>query len=189
MNSGGLPTPVFNVVARIVNHMVSSVMTHEVSVRYTAEGTGLTSEQLDRAARTLNGVVGRRWDKLRMDALIRDALLDAALTGDAVFYSWWDMKAENGFGWHGDYRTALIDSLDFFPADPHVDDVQAQEYLILAGRCPVERLRAEAKAAGLSGSDLLEIRPDFDEEYEGEGTCREDGRLRFKPGPPSVCQG
>ncbi len=183
MNSGGLPTPVFNVVARIVNHMVSSIMTHEVSVRYTAEGTGLSSVQLDRAARTLSGVVGHRWEKLRMDALIRDALLDAALTGDAVFYSWWDTKAENGCGWHGDYRTVLLDPLCYFPADPYTDDVQAQEYLILSGRCPVEKLRAEAKEAGCGGSDLLEIRPDSDDEYEGEGTCREDGRVRFRPGP------
>ncbi len=188
VNSGGLPTPVFNIVARVVNFLVSSVMTHAVSLSYsnergTPDGSAL-DERVDAAVSALNAMSARRWEKLKMDSLLRDGLLDAALTGDAVFYCYWDTAVETGQPYRGDIAVSLCDTRSLFVGDVTLDDIQQQDYVMLVGRCPVEKLRREARASGLEGADLLEIKPDLDEEYEGERTFRDDdGKLRFKPGP------
>jgi len=163
-------------------------MTHEISVNYRSDGisenTGITPERADHAVELLNRSASHRWEKLKMDSLIRKGLLDAALTGDAVFYSWWDNTLETGQMWKGDIALSLIDTRDLFVADEQCDDIQKQDYVIVRGSCPVERLRDEAKAWGLEGRELLKIVPDGDEKYEGERTYRDrNGRLKFRSGP------
>lgn len=187
-SNGGLPTPVFNIVGRIVNFLVSSVLTHAVSVSYSVGDTpyerSRDRERAETAVSVLNRGALHRWEKLKMDSLLQRGLLDAALTGDAVFYSWWDPSAASGQLYRGDIACGLVDTRDLYVADPLTDDIQRQEYVLLVGRCPVEKIRAEAKAAGLEGSELLSIVADDDADYEGENTYRDDdGRLRFKPGP------
>jgi len=193
VNSGGLPTPVFNIVARVVNFLVSSVLTHAVSVSYSVGNVpyerGRDRERAEASVYALNRSAAHRWEKLKMDSLIRQAMLDAALTGDAVFYSWWDGSAATGQAYRGDIATGLIDTRDLYVADPKLDDIQRQDYILVTGRCPVEKLRAEAKAAGLEGRDLLDIKPDLDDKYEGERTYYDDGKLRFKPGPKPELKG
>nr|MBQ4320070.1 hypothetical protein [Clostridia bacterium] len=188
VDSGGLPTPVFNIVARVVNYLVSSVMTHDVSVDYRSGGMSdnseISKERIDAAVELLNRSSSHRWEKLGMDSRIREGLLSAALTGDAVFYSWWDNTIKTGQLYRGDIALSLIDTRDLFVADPQCDDIQKQDYVIVRGCCPTERLRDEAKAWGLEGRELLSIVPDGDEKYEGERTYRDkNGRLKFRSGP------
>jgi len=187
VDSGGLPTPVFNVVGRIVNFLVSSVLTHAVSVSYRDGGSypagSYDGERIGAAIDMLNHSARHRWEKLKMESLLRDGLLDAALTGDAVFYCHWDNSVDTGQPYRGDIAVSRADTRDLFVADVKLDDIQKQDYVMLRGRCPVEKLRDEAKAYGADSREVLSIVPDFDDGYEGENTCRDDdGKLRFKPG-------
>lgn len=89
----GLPTPVFNIVRRIVSYLVSAVASHDTSIVYTAENLpfipeGAVSDRIRRGVELLGRNAAYRWDKCRMDALIRDVLLDSAITGDGVFYTY-----------------------------------------------------------------------------------------------------
>jgi len=159
VDSGGLPTPVFNVVGRIVNFLVSSVLTHAVSVSY-RDGGNYTSPSHDReriasAVGLLNRSAHHRWEKLKMESLLRDGLLDAALSGDAVFYCHWDGSVDTGQLYRGDISVSRADTRDLFVADVCLDDIQKQDYIILRGRCPVEKLRDEAKAYGLIDEVIL----------------------------------
>ena len=130
VDSGGLPTPVFNVVGRIVNFLVSSVLTHAVSVSY-RDGGSYTVRTADReriasAVELLNRSARHRWEKLKMESLLRDGLLDCALTGDAVFYCWWDPDQRNGHAYDGDICTDVVDSTNLFVADVNSSDIQTQ---------------------------------------------------------------
>ena len=92
-----------------------------------------------------------------MQSLSYKALLDAAVSGDGVFYCWWDPDHRNGHDFDGDIRTDVIDSTNLFVADVNSSDIQSQKYVMLAGRASVESLRREALAAGVSEANVTKI--------------------------------
>ena len=113
-----------------------------------------------------------------MEVLAYQALLDAAISGDGVFYCWWDPDLRNGHVFDGDIRTDVVDSTNLFVADVNSSDIQSQKYIMLAGRANVESLRQEALAAGANEADVAKIVAD--EEISGTysadlGKCELDG--------------
>lgn len=163
-----LPRPVFNVVRRIVDHLVGAVMPGDVSIHY----SDLRLPFLDNAVRRqavqkgialLEKNAAYRWQQNHMTELSQRALLDAAITGDGVFYCWWDNESDCGQPFLGDIRTDLIANTDLFVADVNKTDLQAQDYVILSGRDTVLSLQQEALRAGVSSADVAKIIPDAPE--------------------------
>ena len=112
-----------------------------------------------------------------MEALSYKALLDAAVSGDGIFYCWWDPDRRNGHDFDGDICTDVIDSTNLFVADVNSSNIQTQKYVILAGRASVESLRREALAAGASEIDVAKIVTD----EENTGTYSADlGKCELK---------
>ena len=113
-----------------------------------------------------------------MESLSYKALLDAAVSGDGVFYCWWDPDQRNGQAFDGDICTDVVDSTNLFVADVTSSNLQSQKYVMLAGRASVESLRREALAAGASEADVAKIVAD--EEIAGTyaadlGKCELEG--------------
>ncbi|HAZ20309.1 MAG TPA: hypothetical protein DCY75_09090, partial [Clostridiales bacterium] len=95
VKSGGLPTPVFNVFKRVINHFISTLMSQKISLRYTAESCDLlhTPEkrrQLEEGCALLSHYMNYRFDRDSMEKLLSDGLLDAALSGNCFAYVYWD---------------------------------------------------------------------------------------------------
>jgi hypothetical protein len=103
-----------------------------------------------------------------MNELSQRALLDAAVSGDGIFYCWWDDSCSCGQPFCGDIRTDLIPNVHFFPADPQRADIQSQEYLLLSGRASVDSLRREAVEAGMSPEEAERIVADDNVDADGE---------------------
>ena len=165
--SNGLPTPVFNVVSRIVNYLVNAVMAYTIRVRYYDDSlpflapsadTGRVADYMDK----LNSFVEYRFKRERVDSVIKDAVFDAALTGDGVFFTYWDNNIDAGFPYRGDFRTVTVDNVNLFVADVNSADLQTQDYVILAGRASVASLRQEAAEYGLGKDELRHIVADSD---------------------------
>lgn len=202
--SEDLPKPVFNIVKRITDYLICSVASSEISIRYIAEILPFLTRSAD--AQTLrlclegiNKNVAHRWEKNRMNKKIYDALSDAAISGDGVFFCYWDPDIEGPQEYKGDIATEVIDSVNVFPADVNRRDIQSQEYVILSGRQNVTNLREEARANGACEEDIENIVPDKAESL-GAGTLsdyelggkdaekatyiikfwREDGRVVFE---------
>ena len=55
-----------------------------------------------------------------MDRLIRDVLLDAALTGDGVFFTYWDSSIGTGQAFTGDFVTETLDATNLFVSNVNV---------------------------------------------------------------------
>ena len=135
----------------------------------------------------LNRNAAYRWKRSGMRALSHKALLDAAISGDGVFYCWWDSRYRDGQPFHGDIHTDLVDNTDFFVADVNSRDVQSQDYLILAGRATVDSLRAEARDNGLDERAIVSITGDAETEahasdlasYELRGAEKATYLIRF----------
>ena len=165
VKSDGLPTPVFNVIKRITDYMISSIVRQPVSVIYSDDSMPVTEncenkKLLKRGIDLLNGNCAYRFDKSKMEVTVRQALLDAAISGDGVFYCYWDPDCKTGQPHTGDIRTVLVDNVDLFVSNVNSRDIQEQDYVMLAGRDTVEHLFKEAVKNGVPESEAEKITAD-----------------------------
>ncbi len=168
--AGGLPTPVFNYVRRIADYYISQIASANVDMTFSDENLPfITSEahreRVSEAVRLLNDHAAFRWEKCRIDRLIRAALRDAVLSGDGIFFTYWDPTVRTGQAYTGDFVTVTLDATNLFVANVNSADIQSQEYVIVSGRESVSRLREEAVRAGVSRETAEKIRPDGDIHY------------------------
>ena len=162
---GDLPRPVFNVVRRVTDYLVSSAALGSVRITYTDDNLPFArnsreAEIIENGVKMLTLNAAYRWEHERLQSLVRRLLLDAALSGDGCVYCWWDGDKGEAGDWSGDIHTSAIDGMNIFPADVTLADIQSQEYVIVSGRSTLSALRAEARAAGVPADLILRIRPD-----------------------------
>ena len=144
-----LPHPVFNIIGRVINYLVCSVCSSEVSISYDDEALPYISSEKDAAliregVDTMSANALYRWKKDGMEDLTLKLLTDAALSGDGVLYCYWDTAKNGSQAFEGDIVTDRIDNVNIFPADVNKADIQSQEYIILSGRASVSSLISEA---------------------------------------------
>lgn len=195
-----LPKPVFNIVKRVTDYLVCSVATGNYALAYTdANLPFCTSDSertsVKRALEVMTQNARYRWERCRMDNMIYGLLLDAAVSGDGVAYCYWDSSAPGDKRFSGDIGAQKIDNINLFVADVNEPDIQSQDYVILAGRESVDRLRAEARENGVEERAVMRIvaDDDYSEGYErseldggsGKATClikfhREGGMVVFE---------
>lgn len=195
-----LPKPVFNIIKRVTDYLVCSVATGNYSLAYTDENMPFYSSESERAAvkRALEVMTANaryRWERCRMNSMVYGLLLDAALSGDGVAYCYWDSTAPGDKRFSGDIGAQRIDNVNLFVADVNNPDIQSQDYVMLAGRENVEKLRAEARENGVDEHEVMKIVADDDrsEGYDGreldfgskKATClmkfhREGGKVVFE---------
>lgn len=200
---GDLPKPVFNIVRRVIDYLVCSVASTDLSVRFTDENLPFADERQksisNELIKTLNENTAYRWENSGMDSVVHKLLTDAAICGDGALYCYWDPQRRGAGGYLGDIVTDMIDASCIFPADVNRADIQSQEYIILSGRASVQSLRNEAAQSGVPDDELLKIVRDEEysyrsgdmARYELEGNdeekatfivkfWREDGRVCFE---------
>lgn len=180
----GLPRPVFNLIRRVTDYLIGSVAPGEPSINYTDDrlpflDTAELRDKVNEGIRLLNRNAAYRWNQNRMVELTQKALLDAAISGDGIFYCWWDYSCNCGQPFCGDIRTDLIQNTSYFPADPEKTDVQSQDYIILSGRATVASLQKEAMEAGMSTEEAAKILPDTDTDVSGASSADPDGKITY----------
>ncbi len=199
----GLPKPVFNMIRRVIDFLVCSVASADLSVRFTDDDLPFADaeqkERSDKLLDVLNRSTAYRWESSGMDSKLHALLTDAAISGDGALYCYWDTGARGAGGYAGDIVTDVIDAACVFPADVNLSDIQSQEYVIISGRTSVSALRREALECGVSHEDVKRIVGDDEHEwragklagYELEGEderkatfivkfWRENGRVCFE---------
>lgn len=175
VHSGSLPTPVFNFIRRITDFLISKAADSQMNIIYSDNNLPFIAdenhrERIEAVISLLNRHASHRWSYCRMDRLIRQMLLDAAISGDGVLFTYWDPTIRTGQAYTGDFVTVNIDNTNVFVANVNSKDLQSQEYVIISGRESVSKLQNEALAGGASREDILKIRSDEDVHY-GAGDC------------------
>ncbi len=160
-----LPHPVFNLVRRITDYLISTVAVGDVKITYTDENLPFSPRDADAKAiaagvELLTKHAAYRWEDGKLQKTVFRLLKDAAISGDGIVYCYWDSSLPSCGGWMGDIVTSICDNVNVFPADVTNEDVQSQEYVILAGKSTVEKVRREARANGVPESDVARILPD-----------------------------
>ena len=199
-----LPKPVFNLIRRVMEYLICSVASTDLTVRFTDEHLPFLTDResaarLEKGLEILSSNAAYRWERNGMDEKLLRLLTDAAITGDGVLYCYWDPHIRTPQLYGGDIVTEVVDNVNLFVSDVNRSDLQAQEYIMLAGRASVRSLREEAAAAGVAAEHLRKILPDSDSagqsgdaaRYELAGDeeekatflvkfWREDGRVVFE---------
>ncbi len=160
-----LPHPVFNIVRRITDYLVGSVLSGNITVQYSDNGLPFIEqaalrEKVTNGIAVLNRHIAWRWKTEQMQHLCNQALLDAAISGDGIFYCWWDPDSRDGQKFIGNIRTDLIEITNLFVADVNSSDLQSQDYIILSGRGFISELKKEAREAGVDEREIAKITPD-----------------------------
>ncbi|MEA4833346.1 MAG: hypothetical protein VB118_12125 [Oscillospiraceae bacterium] len=166
INSGGLPTPVFNIFKRVINYFVSTIMSQKLAFRYGAEGMYIMlgdgkKREIEEKCATITSL-NYRYDKDKIESLLSRGLFEAAVSGDFFLYTYWDASKKTAQGYSGDFATCLIDSTNVFFGDVNSSEIEEQPYIILSGRDQVDRLRAEAAENGAKRDDIDLITADDD---------------------------
>ncbi len=159
IESGSLPKPVFNVVKRVVDYLVCSIVPEKVDISYSDENIPYLNDASSskKACKILGDNARYRWEKSKMDAKLYKIVSDAALSGDGVLYCYWKNDTVGDGRYVGDIETDVIDNVNVFVADVNKNDIQSQDYIILSGRASVLSLRREARANGVSDKEALKI--------------------------------
>ena len=163
--SDELPKPVFNIIRRMVDYMICTVASGNISISYSDENLPYVRSRaqaalVEKGVEAMTKNAAYRWERCKMDHLTFRLLTDAAITGDGAVYCYWDPHAESGQIFSGDIVTTLVDTTNIFPSDVNTPDIQSQEYVIISGRESVRSLKAEATEHGVSPDLIERISPD-----------------------------
>ena len=126
-----LPRPVFNIIRRVVDFLVCSVASADLSIDFSDENLPFSgkeeAKQTEALLKILTQNTAYRWEKDGMDAKLFRLLTDAALCGDGALYCYWDTSARGAGDYSGDIVTEIADATRIFPADVNKSDIQSQE--------------------------------------------------------------
>lgn len=166
-----MPKPVFNIIKRIITFQVASLTSSKIKILFEPllyseqpiEGIDVTPSEI------ANAQVQNLFEKFKMDFKIKDALFDAAVTGDACAHFYFDVSKQPYGTMHeakGEICMELVDGTNVFFGNANNPRVDVQPYIIISGRDMVENLKAEAKRYKQKSSEMDEITEDYNYEYQ-----------------------
>ena len=186
VKSNGLPTPVFNIIKRIVNYQIAAIMSQKITFKFSAEyvpdeGRNEDELALSTAVDTLTNFSETAKERLKFEQTLRNILLDAALSGDGCIYNFFNPQIDLGEqDSEGAIEMQTIDNTNIFFGNPQDRRVNyngrpIQPYIVVAFRETVVNLRREAKYNGVEESEIEKITSDEDNIY----TSGERGRIEL----------
>lgn len=101
VNLGGLPMFILPLFQRIIKHFVASSMTSSVKMNFIIENiSDDTSDATEQERLALSEYLSKssqdKWEKLKMDSIIRGLLFDGAMSGDMATYTYFDGNIKTG---------------------------------------------------------------------------------------------
>lgn len=169
VNAPDLPKPVVNFIKRACQQRVAEVNANPVGVSFEAitfpDDVALPGKEPQPFSggdtQLLNAMFEADWNRMKMDAVNLDGLVDAAVSGDYILYSYWDGAAETGQAACGQICAEAIDNVNYYPGNPNERDVQKQPNIIIARRELIADVIAQARANGRSKDEIELIAADL----------------------------
>ena len=155
----------FNFIKPTVLYKVSTVAQNTMSLHYEPNAFSMLAGQENQGAaqlflqaaekicQKLNGHASRMWEKNKMDTVLWDCVLEAAIAGDAFLYF---------YERDGEVVCEQVDTTNVYFGNENERDLQKQPYILIAFRQTVEQVRREAKQNGVPEDLLRQIVPDSD---------------------------
>ena len=174
INANGLPTPVFNVLKRVVGFIVASITTDNLKLNASTLENMASKEQLATIVQVVNDECAALMEHNEIPALVREFTRNAAVDGSGCTYTYWDPDVPVGNGVMGAIKTEIIQCERVMFGNPSDRSVQAQPYIQIASREMVRTAKMRAKA---NGGDWKNVLPDEDDTNTVDGAKRTDGKV------------
>lgn len=153
----------FNFLKRVVTYFISQLVSDDVGAQFRPCNDNVESQI---ACEVFKGEIDRVIEKCKMKTKARDMLRNAAIDGDGCFFFYYDDENE-------DIAVELTDNTKVLFGNPHDDEVQTQDRVLVVQRLTLEKVKRIAENYGVAKEDIENIRPD-DERYYGEDEDFED---------------
>lgn len=171
-----MPRPVFNIIRYIQNHKVSSVMNENVNMLFSAQENvnGMPEEaeaevkRAQEAGDLFTRFSATTWENSKQDELNEEALESCSSVGTGIWHYYWDSSRKGGLTrpYQGEMVGEVLDPINVFFGNPQQRKVQKQPYIIISSREPLDVVKKEATANGLSADKLLFISADKETQVE-----------------------
>lgn len=169
--ANGLPTPVLNIIKRIIQWKVSQIMSQSIKYQYSidniADDTQDQKEQdLKRVSEIISDYSVAVCKKVKQEILNEKILLKGAISGGSLLYDRWDPNVKTyQDDIKGAIKSEIVSSANYYPSNPNDTDVQSQQCIRLVFRELVDNVRKEAKSNGISDDEIEKIVSDDDTTY------------------------
>lgn len=163
------PRPVINVIKKIENHKVSSVLNENIKMVFSPEEVedkpGLNSE----AADIFTKLADATFERIKQHKLNEEALENASNRGTGLWHYYWNASVKGGskLKYLGDMEGEILDPLSFCPGNPQCREIQPQPYIIISKRELLDTVREEARNNSISAELISLIQPDKNTKDEG----------------------
>ena len=175
VQANGLPTPVFNILKRVVGFVIATITTDNLKINATALARTLNTQSYEECVRAVNEECESLMEHNDIPAMVRELARNAAVDGDGCIYSYWDPKVNMGDGVMGTVKSEVIENTRVFFGNPNDRQVQSQPYIQIVNRALVRRVKLAAKDAG--SRDWQKIFPDDYESNRDEDATRTDDKV------------
>lgn len=182
LTDSNLPKPVFNIIKRVISYFVASLTSSNVKIHFEpmlySDIDQSKQMQLEvKAAEYANEKVDQLFDKFKMEFKAKEALFDAAITGDGAAHFYFDMDrrpyGEAYSNIKGEIEMELVDGANVFFGNANSPKVQSQPYIIISGRDMVKSLQEEAQKHAKNNPDNPnDIEADYDYMYQAGDASR-----------------
>ena len=148
VNANGLPTPVFNILKRVVGFIVASITTDNLKLNATTLENTANKDELQTLVSVVNDECAALMEHNEVPALVREYARNAAVDGSGCIYSFWDPEVPVGNGVKGAIKSEIIQSNRVIFGNPNDRSVQDQPFIQIASREMVRSAKKRAKANG-----------------------------------------
>lgn len=176
VKANGQPTLIMPVYKRIADHEIASILSSPIKAQFSLENLNsddTSQEDSQQKVDILNHFIENKWEKDKLDSMLRDCLVDGFNSGDYAIYTYWDenihtkqYNGENPDGTPteimGDFVNEIKDSSEIMLGNPNDRHIQTQPYILVTGRDMVSKLKEKAKANGITEEEYSRIVGDQD---------------------------
>lgn len=163
--------PIINVLQRVVSMFIAKVASDDFAADFapfhedemTASVTKMLSAEVDRVV-----------ELCELKRLNKICVRDCAVDGDCCLYTYWDADAPTGQDVRGAIKAEVLPNINVYFGNPYNGDPQAQPYILIARRLPVDEVRERAEDNGVGADEVMRIRPDED---GNQGEAGSENRL------------
>lgn len=163
IQANGLPTPVFNILKRVVGFIVASITTDNLKLNATALENTANKRELQTLVDIVNDECAALMEHNEIPALVREFARNAAVDGSGCLYTYWDpdepVDLEHEI--YGSIKTETVGADRVFFGNPNDRNVQSQPSITISFRQLVRSTKIEAKNNKVS--EWKDIQPDMDE--------------------------
>jgi transcription termination factor NusB len=159
VNAPNIEKPVINILKKFVDYAVSMIISDDIAVSCDLDDS-IEENTRDAFEFITTNLVDKVFEQTKFKKKTRKFVKDAAITGDAFFYWYYDPNKNKKGKYKGGIGLDIIESTNVGFGNPAEIEVDKQPYIIVITKLPTDEVKEMAKEYGLEEYDISKIKKD-----------------------------